>query len=253
MRVEKLLKRLKREFVKVNFLQAVLDSLLFFLSVNLVLFLLDVRLTPTFRNEVVIGTLSLVFLLLDMLYRTEKYRLEIYEEKNPQLEEVLRTARDNLDRQNIVSQALFDDLLDRARKVTSESIIPNKRIIQKILAVGVLSFLTVMSGITSFQLQQTSGELFPGVDEIQQRIQGEDQGFELKNSSKIYGEQSDIDSSDIDIGFNITGSGRSGDREAGPGKGQEQELRLDTSAQMLGEDMQLAKQYSLAIRELDNS
>ncbi|MFB6147760.1 MAG: hypothetical protein ABEJ66_02640, partial [Candidatus Nanohaloarchaea archaeon] len=122
MRVEKLLKRLKREFVKVNFMQATLDSLLFFLSLNLVLFLFSVRIISTFTNAEVLGFLSLLFLVVDMFYRTEHYRLEIYEQKNPQLEEVLRTARDNLDRQNIVSQALFDDLLDRARKVTSESI-----------------------------------------------------------------------------------------------------------------------------------
>ena len=43
MRVEKLFKRLKREFLKVNFLQACLDSLLFFLSANLVLFLFSLR------------------------------------------------------------------------------------------------------------------------------------------------------------------------------------------------------------------
>lgn len=252
MRVEKLLKRLKREFVKVNFLQAVLDSLLFFLALNLVLFLFSIRIISTFSNAEVLGALSLVFLVADMVYRTEHYRLEIYEEKNPQLEEVLRTARDNIGRQNIVSQALFDDLLDRARKVTSESIIPNKRIIQKILAVGILSFLTVMSGITSFQLQQNSGELFPGIDQIQERIQDEEDGFQLKNSSTIYGDSTDIDSSNMDIGFNITGSGNQS-QESFESSGREEELRLDVSARSLGEDLELAKQYSIAIKQLDNS
>lgn len=252
MRVEKLLKRLKREFVKVNFLQSVLDSLLFFLTLNLILFLFSIRITESFSNAQVLGFLSLIFLAGDMVYRTRKYRLEIYEEKNPQLEEVLRTARDNIGRQNIVSQALFDDLLDRARKVTSESIIPNKRIIQKILAVGILSFLTVMSGITSFQLQQTSGELLPGVDQVQRVIEGEEEGFQLKNSSKIYGESSEIDAADLDIGFNVTGEGERGDQEFNP-SGSEEKLRLDVSARSLGEDLQLAKRYSIAIKQLDNS
>ncbi|MFB6190310.1 MAG: hypothetical protein ABEJ91_01945 [Candidatus Nanohaloarchaea archaeon] len=251
MRVEKLLKRLKREFVKVNFLQSVLDSLLFFLALNLILFLFSITITESFRNEQVLAFLSLMFLVGDMYYRTRRYRLEIYEEKNPQLEEVLRTARDNLGRQNIVSQALFDDLLDRARKVTSESIIPNKRIIQKILAVGILSFLTVMSGITSFQLQQNSSELLPGVDQIQETIGGEEDGFQLKNSSRIYGESSEIDTADLNMGFNVTGHGKRGDQKVKPG-GSGEKLRLDVSAQSLGEDLQLAKRYSIAIKQLNS-
>jgi len=194
MRVEKLLKRLKREFIKVNLLQASLDSLIFFLTANLFLFLLDITLTPSLSNETVLAFLTFFFLTADLVYRTKNYNLEIYEQKNPELEEILRTARDNLDEQNIVSQALFDELLDRARTVTSESIIPSKRIIQKILVVGTMSFLTVLSGITSFQIQEDGGEILPSFDEVENVLKGEeDEGFQLRNDSEIYGEEEDID------------------------------------------------------------
>ncbi len=250
MRVEKLLKRLRREFIKVNMIQAILDSLLFFLSANLVLFLFSISLTASFENIEVLAAMTVVFLMGDLVYRTRKYRLEIYEEKNPELEEILRTARDNLDRQNIVSQALFDDLLDRARTVTSESIIPSKRIIQKILMVGLLSFLTVFSGITSFQLQEDGGEILPEVDRIRELVQGKkDDGFQLHNSSQIYGDSEDIDASEMDIQFNITGEG-----EAGESSGQEtrsiEELALDISSSTMDEDLELAKEYSIAIKEI---
>lgn len=249
MRVEKLLTRLRREFIKVNLLQAALDSLLFFLTLNFVLFLLSIQLVSGLGNTRVLAVLSLLFLVGDLAYRTRKYRLEIYEEKNPELEEILRTARDNLDRQNIVSQALFDELLDRARTVTSESIIPSKRIIQKILAVGFLSFLTVLSGITSFQLQEEGGEIFPDIGDIQDAITGEgEEGFQLRNSSQIFGDAEDIDASELDIDFNITGTGNSSETETEGGRTQE-DLVLDISSSSLNEDLELAKRYNLEIRE----
>ncbi len=252
MRVEKLLQRLKREFIKVNLIQASLDTLLFFLTANLVLFLFDFQLLSSFTNLQALSGFSMFFFLGDLVYRIQKYRLEIYEEKNPELREVLRTARDNLNQQNIVSQALFDDVLDRARAVTSESIIPSKTIIQKILVVGTLSFLTVLSGIADFQLQEDGGELLPGGDALSQLITGEggDDGFELENSSQIFGETTEIDSSDLDLEFNITGSGESEEGETDFSARVQGESVLDVSGQSLTQDLELAKQYNLEIKEL---
>lgn len=253
MRVERLLTRLKREFVKVNILQASLDSILFFLAANFPLSLLDIQLTPSLSNPRFLAILTGMFFLGDLYYRMKNYRLEIYEEKNPELEEVLRTARDNLDQQNIVSQALFDDLLDRARTVTSESIIPSKKIIQKILVVGFLSFLTVLTGITGFQIQEDGGDLLPSFKSVSDAITGkDDDGFELKNSSEIFGDEQEIDPADMQIDFNITGSGESvpGEMEGASRRG---ELVLDNTLTGLEEDLELAKQYSLAIKEIGSN
>lgn len=251
MRVEKLLKRLKREFIKVNLLQASLDSLLFFLAANLVLFLFDIGLIPNFSNEAVLAPLTFVFLVGDLIYRAKNYNLEIYEQKNPELEEILRTARDNLDRQNIVSQALFDELLDRARTVTSESIIPSKRIIQKILAVGILSFLTVLSGLTGFQIQEDGGDILPEIDNVEDIVSGEEEEeFELRNDTDIYSEKDEIDPAEMDIDFNITGTGKreKGEKIQGRETG---ELTLDVSGDAMNQDMDLAREYSLAIKNLE--
>jgi hypothetical protein len=239
--------------MNVNLLQAALDSMLFFLATNLVLFLFSFQLLSTFSNIEILGALSILFFIGDLVYRTKKYRLEIYEEKNPELKEVLRTARDNLGNRNIVSQALFDDVLDRARTITSESIIPSRRIIQKILGIGFLSLLIVLSGIADFQLHKKGVELIPNGEEIRKIIEGEqDDEFQLRNSSQIFGEPEDIDSSNLDIEFNITGSGESDSGSAeGEGVSQE-ELLLDISGRSLNENLDLAKKYSLAIKELES-
>lgn len=251
MRVEKLLKQLKREFIKVNILQSILDGLVFFLVSNFVLFLLDVQIFKTIGNIYPLTALTLLFTAADLAHRARKYRLEIYEEENPELQEILRTARDNIDRQNIVSQALFDELLEKSRKVTSESIIPAKEIVYKTLMVGFLSFLTVMSGIADFQLLQDGTKLLDAPGQIKDLIGNKDEGFQLKNASGIYGDASEIDSSDLEIDFNVTGTGDSeeGELERGGGPSQ-QDLVLDVSGKSLDEDLELAKQYSIASKRI---
>lgn len=247
MRVEKLLKRLRREFIKVNLIQAALDSLLVFLSVNLLLFLLNFTLVSESLHYRVLTGLTLVFLLVDWVNRSRKYSLEIYEEENPQLQEILRTARDNLDNQNIVSQAMFDDLMDRARTVTSESIIPSTEIIQKILVIGFLSFLTALSGIVDFQVQKESQQIFSQLDPEQLL---EDEKKVLKNASEIYGEKRSIDAVSTDLRINVTGNAEGqGSVETGSVDGRE--FAFHAADPGMPEDVRLARRYSLAISEMD--
>lgn len=267
MRVEKLLKQLKREFIKVNVLQALLDALLFFLIANLITFIFKISIVQGARTTTysiggyataslqmgILAGISVIVAAIDLYYRSQQYRLELYEEKNPELQEILRTARDNIDTQNIVSQALFDELLEKARKVTSESIIPAKEIIYKTLAVGFLSFLTVMSGLAGTQIGGQGIDVFTTPDQVKDILnqQKNESGFQLKNASDIYGDESDIDASDIDIDFNVTGSGTAEEGDFNPNNPPpEEELVLDSSGGTETEDIEIAKRYSLAIRNL---
>jgi hypothetical protein len=253
MRVEELLKQMKREFIKVKLIQSLLDGLVFFLITNMVLFLLSINIFSNIPNHIVLAALTVFFTVSNLVYRVKKYSLEIYEEENPELQEILRTARDNIDKQNIVSQALFDDLLERSRKVTSESIIPAKKIVYKTLLVGFLSFLTVISGIGDIQLLQDSTDLLDAPDQIEDLINpnSTEDGFQLKNASGIYGESSDIDSSDLDIDFNVSGTGDSEEGEFDPTQDPtSDDLVLDSTGESMNEDLELAKQYSLAVKDI---
>lgn len=245
MKIEKLLKRLRREFIKVNVLQASLDSLIFFLAGNLFLFLSSTRLLESVSNTEVLGFLTLVFLSGDLAYRYRNYRLEIYEEENPELQEVLRTARDNIDRENVVSQALFDEVVSRARSVTSDSIVPSKRIIQKILVVGGLSFLTVISGITGLQLGNGNGSISE-LGFLQDSTQKDN--FTVRNASLILEDPENIDYKSS-INFSIEGNGNA-DRQGITTAGREEQFRYESSPETLGEDLGLAKRYSLEIKKI---
>ncbi len=252
MRVEKLLKRLRREFLKVNLMQACLDSILFFLSANIVLFLLDFSLVGNIDNTAAVAFVSIFFFGADFYYRSRNYTLEIYEQKNPELREILRTARDNLNNRNIVSQALFDELMDRSRSVTSESIVPSKKIIQKILAVGALSFLTVVSGIANFQVLEGGGELVNDlgpIDNVLNQEEEKKQRFQVQNASNIEGDR-EIKLSGRLVNYSIegTGSPESSDLSAKPVS---TPATLDSTGPELSDDLELAKQYSLEIKSLN--
>lgn len=248
MRVEKLLKRLRREFIKVNLIQAALDSILIFLSLNIVLFLLNVTLVTEALHYRILAALTFNFMIADWVYRSRKYRLEIYEEQNPQLQEILRTARDNLENQNIVSQAMFDDLMERARSVTSESIIPGEQILKKIVFIGILAFLTALSGIVDYQIQQESQEILQQLDPDE--IFSEDEDDILKNASEIYGEERDVEAVSTDLEINITGQASGGEMNPLSAE-QAEEFTFEASDPNMPEDVELAKEYSLKIQEIE--
>lgn len=249
MKIEDLLKRLKIEFIKVNLIQASLDSIIFFLTSNLVFFLFSIRVVDSIENYFFFGILTVFFFIGDLVYRIRTYHLELYEEKNPELKEVLRTARDNLNKSNTVSEALFDEVMDRARKVTSESIIPSRDIIQKIFAIGILCFLTVGSGLVDFQLRYSTSSILgdmnlPG----EAGEQNDSEGSRILNSSDILGESTEIDIDRRELDFEISGTGESSRSEfsfeAAGGN-----LSFRSADQRSDEDLELAKRYSLAIKD----
>lgn len=250
MKVEKLLKRFKIEFVKVNLIQASLDSILFFLTSNLILFLFSVRLVGSRQNYLIVGGLTFLFFVGDLFYRVRNYHLEIYEKQNPELQEVLRTARDNLDKSSIASQALFDELMDRARSVTSESIIPSQEIIKKIIAIGVLCFLTVGSGLVDFQLREETSELVSGIDLPGAGGDENETEPEMLNGSEILGESSEIEVTNRDLAFNISGTGE-GTRSEFSFDAASQEFSFESLNRGEDTDLELAKQYSLAIKDFE--
>lgn len=226
---------------------------MFFLGVNLVLYIFNLEITGLYTNFRILLGLVGVFFLVDLFYRVRKYNVELYEEKNPELDELLRTARDNIDRKNIASQALFDELVERARNVTSESIIPSQQIIKKVMAIGILSFLTLVSGLSGLQIDTPTGELVPSGFEIPGTDTGKNESnLDIRNGTDILGESSEIDVEQRDLEFEISGNGKASDQDFSFSSGSE-DFSVESSREDLSEDRELAKQYSIAIREIEAS
>ncbi len=241
MRVEDLFKRLRREYFKIKLLQSCLDTLIVVLALNLVAFAASYSYDPRF-----LAALGGLLFLGDFYLRVRGYSVEIYENENSQLREVLRTAKDNLDRRDQVTQALFEDVMHRARKVSSESIIPSERIIQKLFVVGGLAILTSVSGLIAPAIDFDFDQAYERLSELG----GGDEDDFKRNASEIMGEPSEIDTTGADINISIEGEGES--VEDGFRRGFENEsLRFEASDDEIDTDLELAKRYSVAIRGLE--
>lgn len=242
MRVEDLFKRLKREYLKIRLLQSSLDTLIVLLVLNLGAFITglnyDIR---------ILAGIGGLFFISRFYYLSRGYSVEIYEKENQQLDELLRTARDNLDRRDEITHALFDDVMERARKVSSESIIPSERIFQKLFLVGGLAILTAISGLVSPAIDYD----YSGFDNPFSDLADIAGGDDIRgNSSDVMREPIEIDTTGRNVNISIQGEGES--LEQGFRRGyEEQDLLFEASDDRLGEDLELAKRYSLAIRNLE--
>jgi len=221
-----------------------------FLIGNLAVYTLDLEITGPYSNFHVLAGFTSVFFLFDLIYRVRKYNVELYEEKNPELNEILRTARDNIDNKNIASQALFDELVETAREVTSESIIPSQEIIKKVLVIGALCFLTIFSGLLNIHIEGPDQALFPELGGDNEGNQ--EQEIDVRNGSQILGEPTDIDIQERDLQFEIQGTGEASEQEFSFNT-EDEEFTVDSTMSGLDEDRELAKRYSDSLRELEAS
>lgn len=248
MKLDRILRRLKLEFLKVNLIQASLDSIILFLSINLTFFLLNIKAAAGASNLVVSATVATAAFLIDLVARARTYNVEIYEEENPELDEILRTARDNQDRNSIASQALFNDLEERAGQVSADSIIPDGEIIRKVGLVGALSLVTVFSGFMNLRVPEQTAQIIPEIGgEEKKTVQ--DRDYQLKNASSITGEPTRIQAEARELNFDIQGSGESTERSF-TFSGETGELSLESSGDRIQENRRLAEEYSLAIKDM---
>jgi hypothetical protein len=242
-RIEGLLKRLKREYWKVKILQSSLDTLILVLGINFIAFLSSIS-----YDYRILGGLAGGFFLVNLIYRTRGYSVEIYEEENSELQELLRTARDNLDKRDEVSEALFGDVMDRARTVTSESIIPSERLVQKLFLVGGLSILTAVSGLVVPAIDVDTSNFY---NSFNQFVNSESGGDDFRgNVSNVLGEESDLDETGSQVDISIVGEGESFQESILRGFSGDTELRYEASPELTG-DEELMREYSLRIRELE--
>jgi hypothetical protein len=137
--------------------------------------------------------------------------------------------------------------------MSSESIIPSTRVVQKLVLVGALSILTAISGLVvpSFSIDTT------GISDQLPEFDGIGDGEDSNNTSykgdpdSVLGDKSDLDDISSEIDLNIEGEGESFSEGVLKGfRPEEEELQYEASPELSG-DEELMRRYSLAIREIE--
>jgi len=250
MRVEKLFKQLKREYLKVKILQGFLDSILFFQLTYLTVKLFSISFPVSYPSYTVITGVSAVVFAGDSFYRSRGYSIEIYEEANPELGEILRTAHDNLSENSLPAERLFDEVKDTARKISSESIIQNRAILGKVIAISFLSFATVVAGVTTIHNMDIEDPV-DNLTEEESNVSGGSGAIsrvEFGKSSEVLGKPDDFDYESREISFDYSSKEAQG--FSALGESYEGDVFLKAGSEK-GINYRIARDYSLAIKDIE--
>ncbi len=124
------------EIFKISLLHATIDSIIFFMVALNITTLLDVEYYFALAA-------ALIFLVGDVLYRMKKTTLRQIEDKNPQIQDILRTARDHSEEDNFMVLAMFEELIQRMKSVSAGTLIQQGNLLLKVVALCLLSFSVV--------------------------------------------------------------------------------------------------------------
>lgn len=152
--VTKLFSELYYEVFKIAFLHSLLDALLVLLALLTLGFVLNV-------NDYVAVALSIIIFIVDLIIRMRLVKLKYIEEQNPQIKEILRTARDNYDQDNYMVRAMFEDLVDRMRSVSPGSIVKVPEILIKSVIICLLMVGTIFIASNNYHISQETFHFNP--------------------------------------------------------------------------------------------
>ncbi|MCB9358306.1 hypothetical protein H6503_00085 [Candidatus Woesearchaeota archaeon] len=203
------------------------------------------------------------------LYKQMKrIRIKVFEEHNPEIKEMLSTAADNQDKENIVLTELFKEVIEKVRKLSSGTLIVPKEILIMIILIPILAVASFE--ISYFRIDALSQDkIIDGLQQIKifdgllgEKIDGDiiDDGL---LDEDIFGEKkiAQLGDQEINIKMNLgfeTDLTRPKDEDTDQiqfkdyPESDDVELIYDTSVsrENIEEDAKLARAYNEKIRNL---
>jgi len=185
-KIIELLKEMKIEILKLNILTTIMNTILFFFLVEIVISLFDLT--------VFISLLcSAVFFFFNFISNMKKIKLKVFEDNNPEIDEMLSTAKDNLDQDSVMVYALFDDVMHQAKKISSGSLFDVRNFTFKIIGLFVLSLILIFTSPIHIGLLSEDGIIPDAVINIfrggsGKYFEGEIISDELDDDNSIYGD-----------------------------------------------------------------
>lgn len=179
-----MLKELKGEVTKIILLDSLLNSVLIFLIFYLVFVLINIW--PLFAFIPGVSAFFIIYIL-----KQRNASLRDVEKKNPIVEEMLRTAADNVDDTNIMAQALNNDVLKKMRLVSTSTFVSIPGVLYKILSISVIFFLAMFFASSNIHVLDAStlikGINFSPVKQIgsDEDLYGDESMAQLSNEQQI--------------------------------------------------------------------
>ncbi|MBW2968121.1 hypothetical protein KY362_06565 [Candidatus Woesearchaeota archaeon] len=135
--IKRLFRELYFEVFKISLVHAVADAIIAFM----VLLNITTLLNLSFYFAAVV---SLLFLFGDVLFRMRRTTLNEVEKRNPELRDILRTAKDHSEETNFMVLAMFEDLIRKMKSVSAGSLLHHRNLMIKVVVVCALSFSVII-------------------------------------------------------------------------------------------------------------
>jgi hypothetical protein len=87
--------------------------------------------------------IACIYFVITLIVEIRKISVHHVEAKNPELREILRTAKDNMGEDTIMAHALFYEVLEKMRRVSSGTFLDFRKLMLKIGAIFVLAIVLV--------------------------------------------------------------------------------------------------------------
>jgi len=204
-RIKDLFNEVKLELLKVVLINTFLDAIMVFFLAYFVTSFFNIR----FVYIILIPALiTVIFFFISTGVRIKNLRLKAMEDANPQVKEMLRTAHDNMDEENIMTAALFAELKKKMRRVSAGNLLESKKIIIRIMSAIIIVFLIIFVSSVNINLKKIDIPF----DKLRFMLPNEKQEYEEGNitdlvfneTEVIYGEASiaKLGSEEIDLNMN---------------------------------------------------
>ena len=204
-RIQRAVRRVRREGYKAAALHAVVDAAAVTLAVNLALTVLGLPLPgPAYARQAVAVAVGLLVALVEFVVRVRVPLVERFEEVNPEVREALRTARDaaRAGSETRVAGRLYEDVLAGLRRASSADLVSTRRLTWTVLLTLVFSAVTIQASVVGIDLTNPPSDLDTGGEDRTDREYGG-----LEDGEEILGEETDVDEGDDDLDAVIGGSG----------------------------------------------
>jgi hypothetical protein len=184
MGIERLFFELRMESLKISLLRAFLNALIFFLLLMMAFSILNLPMLYAF-------ILGVLFLIINTYINYAGMTLKKIEDANPEVREMLRTAKDTQKDDNIMVKALHQEIYQKAKRIYSGNMVSYNTLIIKTVIIGGLIIGSIFTSTVTWNginipfskltLRSGSTSDLPPVtlDDVQ-----------LENSDEIYGDVS---------------------------------------------------------------
>jgi hypothetical protein len=155
--IKNMFNEVQYELVKIILLNVFLSTVILFLIADLIALVFNM---PIWY---VMVTAFLYFIIM-MIVEIRRISIHHVEQKNPDLREILRTARDNQNEDSLMAHALFYEVLEKMKRVSSGTFLDFRKLMFKLCTVFVLAIVLVSIAFFNINIQRFDNPLAKPMD-----------------------------------------------------------------------------------------